>query len=190
MFLLGNFFCGGFLKCRHPQVVSSSTKFFLNTSPSSSILPFFSHIPGSTETNDHFRRATTRRFGTGKVVVSHDKFEENPWLTTSDLAVAGRPVSQDDGSQGAPTVKLPRGQELLLAECGSADSDLRMSERIKPSPEQAAAQKGVLRAEKLLMSLLKNVNLKGPAIICNFTGYVEEFGVAVTMAAYSLSSFV
>ena len=171
-------------------MVSSSTKFCPEYIPIVKYLTFFLPHPRFDRDKRSLQKSNTRRFGTGRVVVSHDKFEENPWLTTSDLAVAGRPVSQDEGSQGAPTVKLPRGQELLLPECGSPDSDLRMSERIKPSPEQAAAQKGVLRAEKLLMSLFKNVNLKGPAIICNFTGYVEEFGVAVTWLLIPLPSFV
>lgn len=154
-------------------------KVFLEYIPVLSNL-FFPPHPRFDRDKRSLQKSNSRRFGTGRVVVSHDKYEDNQWLTTSDLAVAGRPVSQDEASQGAPTVKLPRGQELLLPECGSPDGDLRMSERIKPSPEQAAAQKGILRAETLLMSLFKNMKLKGPAIICNFTGYVEEFGVAVT----------
>ena len=123
-------------------------------------------------------KSNTRRFGQGRIVVAHEKFETNPWLTVSDLAVAGRPVQQNESEQGAPTVKLPRGQEFLLPECGSPDADLRMSERIKPSPEQSAAQKGIQRAEILLMSLFKNMKLKGPAIVLNWTGYIEEFGTA------------
>lgn len=111
--------------------------------------------------------------------MAHDKFEENPWLTVSDLAVAGRPVSLNESESGAPTVKLPKGQDLLLPEAQSPEQDLRMSERIKPSPEQSAAQKGVDRAEVLLVSLFKNMKPKGPVIVCNWTGYVEEFGSAV-----------
>ena len=111
--------------------------------------------------------------------MAHDKFEENHWLTVSDLAVAGRPVSLNESESGAPTVKLPKGQDLLLPEAQSPEQDLRMSERIKPSPEQSAAQKGVDRAEVLLVSLFKNMKPKGPIILCNWTGYVEEFGSAV-----------
>ena len=55
-----------------------------------------------------------------------------------------------------------------------------MSERLKPSPEQAAAQKGIRRAETLILSLFKGMKLRGPTLLINFTGYVEEFGVAVT----------
>ena len=64
-------------------------------------------------------KSNSRRFGQGRIVVAHEKFEANPWLTVSDLAVAGRPVQQNESEQGAPTVKLPRGQEFLLPECGS-----------------------------------------------------------------------
>ena len=74
--------------------------------------------------------------------MSHDKLDSNPWLSSSDLAINGRAVAVNESEMGAPTVKLPRGQELLLPENGSPDHDLRMSERLKPSPEQAAAQKG------------------------------------------------
>lgn len=111
--------------------------------------------------------------------MSHDKLDSNPWLSSSDLAINGRAVAANESEMCAPTVKLPRGQELLLPENGSPDHDLRMSERLKPSPEQAAAQKGVRRAENLLMSLFKGMKLRGPTIICNLTGYVEEFAVAV-----------
>lgn len=55
----------------------------------------------------------------------------------------------------------------------------RLSERIKPSPEQSAAQKGVPRCEQLLQTLFKNVKPKGPVLLVQWTGYVEEFGSAV-----------
>lgn len=125
------------------------------------------------------QKSNSRRFGSGRVVVSHDKLDSNPWLSSSDLAINGRPVALNESETGAPTVKLPKGQELLVPENGSPDHDLRMSERLKPSPEQAAAQKGVRRAETLLVSLFRGMKLRGPTIICNLTGYVEEFAVAV-----------
>lgn len=134
------------------------------------------------------QKSNTRRFGSGRLVVSHDKVDENPWLSTSDLAVNGRPCALNESETGAPTVKLPKGQELLLPENGSPDQDLRMSERLKPSPEQAAAQKGVLRAETLLISLFKGMKLRGPTLIINLTGYAEEFAVAVP--CLPLSCFV
>eukprot|EP00435_Cladocopium_sp_Y103_P021182 s564_g5.t1 len=125
------------------------------------------------------QKSNSRRFGSGRIVVSHDKLDSNPWLSTSDLAISGRPVRENESESGAPTIKLPKGQELLLPEAGSPDQDLRMSERLKPSPEQAAAQKGIRRAETLLISLFKGMKLRGPTLLINFTGYVEEFGVAV-----------
>lgn len=143
--------------------------------------PFFFQLglPRFDRDKRSLQKSNTRRFGSGRVVVSHDKADDNPWLSTSDLAVNGRPCALNESESGAPTVKLPRGQELLLPENGSPDQDLRLSERLKPSPEQAAAQKGVRRAETLLISLFKGMKLRGPTIIINFTGYVEEFAVAV-----------
>ena len=126
------------------------------------------------------QKSNSRRFGSGRIVVNHDKCDANPWLSTSDLAISGRPVRENESESGAPTIKLPKGQELLLPEAGSPDQDLRMSERLKPSPEQAAAQKGISRAETLLVSLFKGMKMRGPTLLINFTGYVEEFGVAVT----------
>jgi len=126
------------------------------------------------------QKSNSRRFGSGRIVVNHDKCDANPWLSTSDLAISGRPVRENESESGAPTIKLPKGQELLLPEAGSPDQDLRMSERLKPSPEQAAAQKGISRAETLLVSLFKGMKMRGPTLLIKFTGYVEEFGVAVT----------
>ena len=51
----------------------------------------------------------------------------------------GRPLGDD------VETCLPRGSELLIPVSDSADSDLFMSDRYRPSPEQAAAQKGVQR---------------------------------------------
>ncbi|CAJ1434150.1 unnamed protein product, partial [Effrenium voratum] len=127
------------------------------------------------------QKSNSRRFSTGRIVVDHAHADANPWLLSSELAVAGRCVAANESERGAPTVMLPKGQELLLPEGASADSDLRLSERVKPSPEQSAAQKGVMRCEKLLTSLFRNVTqVKArPVIVVNFTGYVEEFGAAV-----------
>ena len=89
-------------------------------------------------------KSKSRRFGQGRIVVAHEKFETNPWLTVSDLAVAGRPVQQNESEQGAPTVKLPRGQEFLLPECGSPDADLRSaSSRAQNSRQRRREFKGL-----------------------------------------------
>lgn len=125
-------------------------------------------------------KSNSRRFGTGRLVVEHASADGNAWLRDSELAVYGRAVAGNEGEDGvgAPTVRLPKGQELLLPESGSPDGDIRLSERIKPSPEQSAAQKGVARWEVLISSLVKNMTLRGPLLLCNYTGYVEEVGTA------------
>lgn len=112
------------------------------------------------------------------MVVAHEAYEDSIWLQSSELCVSGRPVQAEEASRGAPVCTLPRGQELLLPENGSPDEDIRLADRVRPSLEQSAAQKGVRRMELLLESLLKGVTLPGPVIVRNLTGYVEELGVA------------
>ena len=131
-------------------------------------------------------KSNGRRFGTGRIVVEHGSADQNPFLSSSELAVAGRPVHSDELGQGAPTVRLPKGQELLLPEQASADADIKIAERVRPSPEQSAAQKGIQRAEALLTSLLRGMPFhpSSAALLINWTGYVEEFGTAAPRSGY------
>ena len=100
---------------------------------------------------------------------------KNAILMGSELAVAGRPLH--DGA-----VKLPRQRDLLLPESLQADSDIRVSAISRPSPEQVRAQKGRDKHISMLRSCL-TINkeaLKGPVLICNLTGYVEDMGSAAS----------
>lgn len=123
-------------------------------------------------------RSNVRRFSSGRIVVNGDTIESNQWLQ-SELAVCGRPVSANEGVVGAPTSVLPKASSLLLPESASPESDLRLSERSRPSPEQQSAQKGASRLQLLLESLIKYTPLKGPVLVVNWTGYVEELALAV-----------
>lgn len=101
--------------------------------------------------------------------------EDNFLLLNSELSVAGRPL---DSAQ----VLLPRQRDLLIPESLGADTDIRLSERSKPSPEQIRAQKGPGKHLALLRSLFSTgkEHLKGPVLIVNITGYVEDVGSAVS----------
>lgn len=55
---------------------------------------------------------------------------------------------------------------------------MRLADRLRPSNEQVAAQKGARRLEMLLEAALRNTSF--PAVlIVNLCGYVEELGMAV-----------
>lgn len=56
---------------------------------------------------------------------------------------------------------------------------MRLSERLRPSSEQLAAQKGSMRLQMLLESCLRHCNFKAVCVV-NLTGYVEEMAVAVS----------
>ena len=116
-----------------------------------------------------------RRWSAGGFVVNFGSMAENFLLQNSELAVAGRPL---DNTQ----VVLPRQRDLLVPESLMSDSDIRLSERATPSPEQVRAQKGPGKHVALLRSLLSTgkENLKGPVLVCNVTGYVEDVGSAVS----------
>ena len=125
-------------------------------------------------------RSNVRRFSTGRLVVNGDSKDSNILWLQSELAVCGRPVSQNEQENGAPTSVLPKASSLLLPEGSSPDSDLRISERNRPSPEQQSAQKGAGRLQLLLESLVKFTPLKRPVLLVNWTGYVEEVALAAT----------
>jgi hypothetical protein len=56
---------------------------------------------------------------------------------------------------------------------------VRISDRLRPSNEQLAAQKGSRRHEMLLEASLKHGSFQA-VLVCNLTGYVEELAVAAT----------
>ena len=54
-----------------------------------------------------------------------------------------------------------------------------LSDRLRPSSEQLAAQKGSMRLQMLLESCLRHCAFKAVCVV-NLTGYVEEMAVAVS----------
>ena len=55
---------------------------------------------------------------------------------------------------------------------------MRISERLRPSNEQLAAQKGSKRLEMLIEACLRHVKFKAVLVI-NLTGYVQEPALTV-----------
>ena len=123
-------------------------------------------------------RSNMRRFSEGRVVVNGESVSTNVWMGSS-LAVYGRPTASNEGQTGAPTSVLPKSSQLLLPEGSSPNSDLKISERQRPSPEQSSAQKGHQRLQLLLESLLRFPECPRFVLIANLTGYVEECAAAV-----------
>lgn len=128
-------------------------------------------------------RSNIRRFSMGRIVVNGESMSTNQWLN-SELAICGRPVSQNEAEKGAPTSTLPKANALLLPEGASPNQDLKLAERVRPSPEQTSAQKGAARMELLLDSLMRNTNVVGPVLLINMTGYVEELAAAVPLILF------
>ena len=122
-------------------------------------------------------RTSMRRWAAGRLVVSAGSKDENFWLD-SELAVCGRPTGWAEAENGAPCSVLPRANALLLPEGASPESDIKLADRTRPSPEQTAAQKGQQRLQKLIESLFRHASIRGPSLIVNLTGYVEELGAA------------
>lgn len=60
----------------------------------------------------------------------------------------------------------------------SSQDNVRIAERLRPSNEQLAAQKGCRRLEMLLESALRHCKFDAVLII-SLTGYVQELGLAV-----------
>ncbi|CAK9100002.1 Uncharacterized protein SCF082_LOCUS46826 [Durusdinium trenchii] len=123
-------------------------------------------------------RSSMRRWAAGRVVIHCDTKSDNVWLD-SELAICGRPVGKCESEKGAPCSILPRSNMLLLPEAASPDSDLKLAERVRPSPEQTSAQKGTARLELLLDSLFRHTKVQEPCLIVNLTGYVEELATSV-----------
>ncbi|CAK9005910.1 Uncharacterized protein SCF082_LOCUS8794 [Durusdinium trenchii] len=122
-------------------------------------------------------KSSMRRFSQGRVIVNQDTVAANIWMN-SELSVFGRPINADEQSAGAPTTLLPKSSSLVLPEGSSPNSDLKISERVRPSVEQQSAQKGVCRFQALIESMVKLVPVPGPLLIVNITGYVEECAAA------------
>ena len=125
-----------------------------------------------------------RRFSLGRVVGNIDSQESNIWLTSSELALCGRPLSEQ-------SVQLPLSKDLILPESLSPEDDLKQAERQRPSTETAAAQKGISRWMCLLESLLtvSGSSFKDKSVIvCNFTPYVEDVGCAVSRLNLALAT--
>ncbi|CAK9042526.1 Uncharacterized protein SCF082_LOCUS24459 [Durusdinium trenchii] len=134
-------------------------------------------------------KSNARKFGSGRLVTSSSLMDSNGWLA-SELAVYGRFVGANESSDSvAPLAILPKTASLLIPEPASPDpmivstacfdwDTVRIADRLRPSHEQVAAQKGVMRLEFLVSSVLKYTSF--PAVlIVNLTGYVEELAIAV-----------
>ena len=124
------------------------------------------------------QRSSLRRFSSGRIVVNADSVEKNRWLN-AELSICGRPVGRAEGENGAPTSILPRSSALLLPESASPDADVKVGDRVRPSPEQTSAQKGIARLELLIEAMFRHTDFKGPVVLVNLTGYVEELAAAV-----------
>ena len=106
-----------------------------------------------------------------------DGAAENIFLSSSELGLCGRPLQNEDN------LVLPLNKEMLLPESLDPESDLKQSERQRPSQEATHAQKGTARWAALLGSLLtlNGANMKNhPVIVLNLTGYIEDVGCAVS----------
>jgi hypothetical protein len=82
-------------------------------------------------------------------------------------------------------VQLPKNAELLQPVSNNPDNDIFTAERFAPSPEQRAAQKGADSALSIIEAGISGMDLKNtPCLVVNFTGYVEDVGVAVHIRPY------
>ena len=129
-------------------------------------------------------RTSMRRFASGRIVVCEGSKSDNVWLD-SELAICGRPVGKQEGTNGAPTSVLPRSSALLLPEAASPDQDLKLADRTRPSPEQTSAQKGTARLELLLEAAIRHTKINSPIMVCNLTGYVEEMAAAASWSRFA-----
>ena len=112
-----------------------------------------------------------RKVGFGRIVVNNLHMASNPWVQNSELARYGR-------AGDCAVVTLPRISELLTPTTADPDSSPVLTERLRPSPEQAAAQKGSPRMESVILSLFKGMKIDGPVVLTCPTGYVEDIGSA------------
>lgn len=121
-------------------------------------------------------KSNSRKFGSGRVVVSSSGQDRNDWLG-SELAVYGRVVGENELESGAPLAVLPRTASILIPEPASPDA-VRIADRLRPSAEQLSAQKGPQRLQMILESAMRHTKWKA-VLVVNLTGYVEEMSAAV-----------
>lgn len=117
-----------------------------------------------------------RRWSNGRIIVNKDSEESNTFATSAELALAGRPLTDEK-------VYIPLSKDLLLPESLDSDHDLRTAERTRPSQEAITAQKGSDRYRQLVRSMLTlpgDTLSKSAVILVNLTGYVEEMGSAAS----------
>ena len=108
--------------------------------------------------------------------MNNKELEQNEWISTCELAVAGRPLSSESA-----IATLPCQKDLVLPESTSKDEDIRVAERKRPSPDQVAAQKGTQLSMMLLESALADMPTTSNnfhVAIVNLTAYVEDMGLA------------
>ena len=75
------------------------------------------------ETRRAEQKSNTRRFGQGRITCSTSDMDNNMWLG-SELAIAGRPLGNNESMEGAPTAILPRTASILIPEGASPASCL------------------------------------------------------------------
>ena len=125
------------------------------------------------------KQSRLKKVGYGRIAVQFDEIAKNMWLSGSELIKEGRPL-EDGSDDQVPTALLPLQSELLTPVSASPDRDITTSDRKRPCVEAARAQKGTHRDKICLTSLYRGVELRGPSVLCNLTGNVEDAGVAVT----------
>ena len=137
------------------------------------------------------QKSTTKRFGFGKVVCNLEHKDKNPFLQASELCIAGRAVGDEAADNPVvPSAVLPKGSDILQSVSASADDDLFLAERVRPSPEQLAFQRGIARDTIFITSALKGMEFAGPVLLVNLTGGVEDVGVAVALICFTLPSLL
>lgn len=116
-----------------------------------------------------------RRFTCGRISVHHDAVNDCSWVTESELAVCGRPLS----SHGKHV--MPKTSSVIVPEALGKHDDLKISDRKRPSKETLAAQKGCGNYTSILLSCLKGIDFKEkPCVLVNVTGYIEDMSMVAT----------
>ena len=77
----------------------------------------------------------------------------------------------------------------LFGRYDHCEDNVRIADRLRPSNEQQAAQKGCQRLEMLLESALRHCKAEA-VLIVNLTGYVEELALAVAGQSVLRHSFL
>jgi len=114
-----------------------------------------------------------RRFAMGRLVANHKELASNKWMSASQLCVAGRPLG--DFEVGI----IPPQRDLTLPESTDPNSDIKIAERQRPSPDQVSALKGCQVSGIMLNSLFADMNFSDQdvVLVVNLTGYVEDMAL-------------